>query len=96
MLEESFQRLADWWHTETSGLSSITMKSIHPAYQQIIDLGPEVIPIILRDLQKRPDHWFWALRQLTGENPVRQEDAGRLKLMAEAWLAWGKDHGYIG
>ena len=33
-------------------------------------MGPAVISLVLRELQERCDHWFAALRALTGENPV--------------------------
>jgi hypothetical protein len=26
--------------------------------------------LILQDLEQQPDHWFWVLRSITGENPV--------------------------
>ena len=90
-----FQGLANWWRAETGGFSSIDRKAMHPAYQQIIGLGPQIIPTILRELRSTPDHWFWALRALTSVNPVPEEDAGRFEAMAAAWLSWGKDHGYI-
>ncbi len=50
--------------------------------------------INFRDLEQKPDHWFWALRAITGDNPVKSEHRGRMKLMAEAWIQWGKEHGY--
>ncbi len=68
---------------------------MHPAYQRIIGLGPAVIPLILADLARQPDHWFWALRALTGEDPVPAEARGRVKAMADAWLQWGRENGYL-
>ena len=91
-LESRFNALAQRWRSETGGISLTDRRVMHPAYQQIIGLGPQVIPIILRELQVRPDYWFWALRALTGENPVREEDAGRLPRMVTAWVNWGQDH----
>ena len=57
--------------------------------------GEEIVPLILQELRERPDMWFWALRVLTGANPVRGEDAGRLALMAESWLEWGRARNLI-
>jgi hypothetical protein len=76
-------------------LSSITAKAMHPAYQQIIGMGPAAIPLILRDLQRRPDHWFWALTAMTGEDPVPPEDAGDMRKMAEAWIQLGRARGHV-
>lgn len=95
-LELEFDHLADEWHRETIGLSLISRKCSHPAYQQIIGMGKPVIPLILRELKRRPDHWFWALRALTRENPVQEQDAGRMDRMADAWLNWGRLHNYPG
>lgn len=94
-LEITFQELADTWRRETAMLSSITMKSIHPAYQRIIGMGSRVLPLIFRELESTPGHWFWALTFITGEDPVPPEDAGDIKKMTDAWISFGKGHGYI-
>jgi len=57
-------------------------------------MGPAVVPLILRDLEQKPDHWFWALRAITGDNPVKLEKCDRMKLMTQVWIEWGKEHGY--
>lgn len=67
----TFRKLADTWSEETGGLSIIQKKVQHPAYQQIIALGPAAVPLLLRELEREPDHWFWALAAITGENPVQ-------------------------
>ncbi|WP_413279222.1 hypothetical protein [Floridanema evergladense] len=93
-LEKKFKELATQWKSETAPLSVITQKVIHPAYQQIIGMGEDVVPLLLRELEKRPDHWFWALKSITGANPVKSEHRGRIKLMAQDWLEWGRENGY--
>jgi hypothetical protein len=91
---ERFQRLAAVWHRETDFLSSMAESSSHPAYQEIISLGPQVLPLLLRDLQENHTHWFAALRAITGTNPVPASAAGNVPRMADAWLQWARDHGY--
>jgi hypothetical protein len=93
-LEAEFNRLAEEWRAETRMLSLVTQKSMHPAYQRIIGMGQPIVPLILRDLEQKPDHWFWALRAITGANPVKSDMVGRMKLMAQAWIEWGKENGY--
>jgi hypothetical protein len=93
-IEQKFQRLAAVWRAETGHLSSTTQMFNHPAYREIIGMGEEVVPSLLRDLEKEPDHWFAALKAITGAQPVPSEDRGRIDKMAEAWLRWAKDHGY--
>ncbi len=90
-----FDALTSLWQLETAPLSSISQKAMHPAYQQIIGLGPEVVPYILTELQVHPGHWFWALRAITGENPIKAEQQGRVPEMAAAWVQWGRDHRVI-
>jgi len=66
-----------------------------PSYQQIIGLGPSAIPLILRELENEPGHWFWALAALTGENPAGQGAVGNVEAMRQAWLQWGRERGYL-
>jgi hypothetical protein len=67
----------------------------HPAYQAIIALGTGVVPLLLRDLEREPVHWFEALAAITGEDPVAPVDWGKATAMARAWLAWGRNRGLI-
>ena len=93
-LERQFRQLSHQWENETGMLSDLSQKVIHPAYQRIIGMGQDAVPFLLNELSKRPNHWFWALRSITGANPVKPEHRGRIKLMAKDWLCWGRDHGY--
>lgn len=90
-----FTALADAWSRETLQLSSITQIVLHPAYQQIIGMGPVVLPLIFAHMADRPGHWFWALNAITGQNPVSDEDLGNVRRMSEVWLAWARTHGYV-
>lgn len=88
-----FRELAAEWHTRTGIDSNIQRKVLDRAYQRIIGLGPQVVPYILDDLALAPDHWFWALTALVGQDMA----AGQVSVRsaAEAWLAWGRDVGII-
>ena len=66
----------------------------HPAFQEIIGLGDAVVPLMLRDLEERPRLWVWALPKISGADPVSEPDPGKIRKMDEAWLKWGKEHGY--
>ncbi len=92
-VEALFQKLAAEWQDATARFSSSSKIVQHPAYQQIIQLGQAAVPMILRDLDREPDHWFAALRAITGEDPVAPTDHGYMDRMAAAWVRWGKDHG---
>ena len=94
-LEQKFRLLAEQWRRETGMLSSISRMAMHPDYQRIIGMGERAISPILRELRRRPDHWFWALNAITGENPVPAASEGNIRQMAEAWVQWGHGRGYI-
>ncbi len=92
---ERFQALLRQWKGDVGPLSSVTEMAMHPAYQRIIGLGREAVPLLLRELAKEPDHWFWALKAITGVDPVEPAHRGRVKDMADAWLLWGKEQGLL-
>lgn len=94
-LEQTFQRLAKEWQEETGHLSSMTKMVMHPKYQRIIGMGPAVLPFLFRELQKNPDHWFWALQAITDEDPTQPEDIGNVPKMAASWLKWAEEKGYL-
>lgn len=94
-LEERFQRLLTRWREDTYLSSSSTEDPAHPAYQEIIALGPAVLPLLFRELQRSLDgHLAQALAALTGAHPVAAEDRGRIQKVAEAWLRWGRENGW--
>ncbi len=94
-VEERFNALAAQWKADRGPTSFVAEMAMHPAYQQIIGLGPAAVPLLLQGLQRSPDHWFWALKAITGADPVPPEDRGRINRMAQHWIVWGRRHGYI-
>lgn len=72
-------------------MSSATYIHNNPHYQEIINAGPEVIPFIIEELRVHSGFWFHALRELTGENPVKPEDCGYMDKMRKAWLDLAKE-----
>lgn len=94
-VERLFRELADQWTRETAHVSSIPKVVMHPAYQQIIGLGHDVLPLLLRSLTDRPGYWFWALEMVARETPVTKEIAGQTKNMKRAWLDWGIERGLV-
>lgn len=94
-IEERFRYLVKVWQSERPPSSHMSVLIMHPAYQQIIGLGPAAIPLLLKELQHNLDWWVIALHTITGANPIPKESRGKLKEMAQAWIAWGKQYGYI-
>lgn len=86
---ERFRRLTAEWKEQSRYLSNTAQMAMLKPYQRIIGMGWPVVPLILEELRREPDLWFWALEAITEENPVPPEAAGKIHLMAEAWLQWG-------
>jgi hypothetical protein len=93
--EDRFAELVAEWRRGTGGLSSPKAIASHPAYQQIIQIGETVLPMIFRELRENGGWWYPALRALTGQNPVPEEAKGRPPLNRDAWLEWGRRNGYL-
>lgn len=93
-LKVEFTKLTAKWKASRSASSSTIAIVIDPSYQRIISLGNKVLPLMLQELARETDHWFWALRVISGDDPVAAQDRGNLKKMAAAWLEWGRKQGY--
>jgi hypothetical protein len=94
-VEQRFRRLEAIWEAETQFLSDAHRIIEHPVFREIITLGDAVVPLMLRDLEKGPRQWVWALPRITGANPVSPGDGGNIRKMAGAWVRWGREHGYL-
>jgi hypothetical protein len=94
-LFEKFNHLMHEWREQAENLSSITAIAMLPSYQEIIGMGKPALPLILNELKERHDHLFWALRFITGTDPVQPEDRGHIDRMAETWIEWGRKNKII-
>ena len=94
-IKERFYNLTATWKIGTSTVSSSTIIAMHPAYQEIIGMGKLALPYIFKELRLNPDHWFWALKSITAEDPVKPGDRGNIKKMSKIWLNWAQENGYI-
>ncbi len=92
--ESKFLCLAEIWRHDTRYISSVNQICMHSAYQEIIGMGKSALPLIFNELREDPYYWFWALKAITGEDPVRPEDRGKMNKMAESWLKWAREEGY--
>ena len=77
------------WREESVFLSSPSEMAKCEPYQEIIKMGEKAIPFIIDQLRSNdPDHWFFALSQITDEDPIAPENYGNLKNMANDWISW--------
>ena len=91
---DKFYALASDWEKDVAGLSSTAQMSQHPAYQEIISMGTQIVPLLLSELKRNPLYWLSALSAITGKNPFKPEQRGRVKQMASVWIDWGRNQGY--
>lgn len=95
-LKRKFAELVAEWKSRKSHSSCVEEMAMHPAYQRIIGLGPAAVPLLLAELQKAPDHWFWALHAITGADPIPPNRRGNVLEMSKAWIEWGKTQDFSG
>ena len=91
---QRFIELADQWEKETVFLSNSDRAAEHPAHMEIISMGEPAVPLILERMRSQGGHWFHALPDITGANPVKPTERGNVPAMQEAWLEWGARNGY--
>jgi hypothetical protein len=94
-VEERFRRLAREWKEQSRYLSNTAQMAMLQPYQRIIGLGLPVVPLMLEELNREPNQWFWALEAITEQSPVPPEARGKVRMMAQAWLEWGKQQGFV-
>ena len=94
-ISTEFKKHERRWLAQTRHISSPVDKYLHPSYARIIGLGWAVAPHILNSLKRQPNDWFYALRAVTGENPVPASAAGNVRRMAGIWITWGEFKGLI-
>jgi hypothetical protein len=101
-IKAKYRHFASQYARDTMHLSFV--KANHPAYQELLAMGQDIVPLLLRDVateERRPirDVGFWAsvslLCQITGAAPWKPEDAGRLRPIRDAWVRWGQEKGYL-
>jgi len=94
-VEQRVRRLLATWREETAVISSSTVLVSHPAYRELIALGPAALPYLFRDLeQTRDGHLSGALAEITEAQPVAPGEGGKIRLVAERWLNWARENGY--
>ena len=94
-LRSIFSELVANWKSETGGISSPDEICMHPAYQQIIGMGPAALPLIFEELSVNGGDWYWALCSITRHDPVPDESVGIASEMKTHWLDYASEHNYI-
>ena len=93
-INAEFSALVQQWRNDTRKLSLVQQKAMHPAYQRIIGMGEKALPLIFRELERRGEHWLWALTAITGRDDIAKPDHN-FKQAVQAWLEWGRARRYL-
>lgn len=94
-VEEEFRKHTENWLGETGILSDPVQIFMHPSHLKIIGMGKEVLPLILREVERSSGHWFVALTAISPVNPVPAEEETDLQQLTNRWLEWGRAEGLI-
>lgn len=89
-LELRFKRLSKVWKRETVLYSNAKDITRHRAFKQIVGLGKQIIPLVLREYEHDPGHWDMVLTALADTDPVPNSCAGDVYQIRHHWLAWGR------
>jgi hypothetical protein len=92
---DRFWELAIRWHNETAAYS-LSQRISHPAAEEIIKMGPEAVPYILRAYDIMPDWWSLFLDRIMGTRPPTSwYEAGVFDSVRDAWLRWTAGIGIV-
>lgn len=96
-IKRKFDELKEVWFSETINYSRPKHIIAHPAYEDIIDMGQDVLPLIIDEMKKELEGekgvhlWFFALHKITNENPVPSSQWGDVREMAKTWIKWAEE-----
>lgn len=91
---KEFNRLVQQWTQDIVFTSSSHDIILHWAYQQVIGLGPQIIPLIYEEMVAGELHWNWALYAITGEDVAANTDSPRAA--TDVWIRWIEDQYPVG
>jgi hypothetical protein len=89
-LEQLIKALRD--ESEKHRYSSKPLSFDHTeAYQAILLIGKDALPILFQELERSFDFWLlYILRDITGIDVINDQNRGNIDLMTQAWLDWAK------
>jgi len=88
LIEDEFRRLVEEWKRTRKTTSTAKRMAENRAYQKIIAMGKDAVPLIISEMEREPDHWFIALHAITGASPVPENSRGKFDEMTKAWIDW--------
>jgi len=95
-LEVYMKGLIDRWEEETGFSSRIEVD--HPCFRSLLSLGSDIIPFILKKMQRELTWVMIALYKVVPEEDlpnIPEEFAGKIREQTEIWIKWGIEKGYL-
>lgn len=65
-LKETFNSLMKAWEKKTMFSSSISNIINDTNFKRIVQMGPDILPLIIDELDKKPSNLVWSLNLITG------------------------------
>lgn len=89
-MKEKFDKLGDEWEKGTCFYSAIWQMEAHPAFQSLVGMGKDIIPLAMERM-KKPNcegvFWHLILDKLV-ENPPDTRVEGVMPEMRKRWIEW--------
>ncbi|MEI6622372.1 MAG: hypothetical protein WCP28_10740 [Actinomycetes bacterium] len=92
-VSRQFVALAHQWRSATCGGARAWDSYTHLTYQKIIGLGPQALPLLLRDSKENPMDWLWALVAIVGQDIAAGVET--IEEAARTWRMWAVHEGII-
>ena len=94
-MNEEIRRLVEEWEEDVAVHSSTTIILAHPNHAKLVAMGMEAVPHIITLMRERSHLVLsFVLHEITGEQPIPPEDAGRVRRINEHWLKLAEEKGW--
>lgn len=87
-LIDRFRRLYSQWLDDIAHMSSVREMMTGEGFEQMVAMGPDVLPLVLRELQAKPTFLFLVAQRITGHNPVTPDCVGDVQKIVACWVNW--------
>ena len=95
--DAAFHASLDLWKRDTAVFSDPSSIIDHPGFRAITAMGNEALVPLFEELAVFP--WIGicaALQVISGAIlDIAEKDYGKIPVIAEAWLWWGRDNGHL-
>src|SRR5947209_27453 len=99
IIKSRIEALASEWgeHCHQTWFSSNLSHYLdHPAYRELVALGPEAVPIIMDHYRRDDLPWEFVLQEITGVRMIDDLSAYNPTEVRQRWLDWWADQAQNG